>query len=155
MTIRIMPYKSMQLFDNCSFVQNGGVLTGSAETLILASAVARVDVNCDAIVANGALYLIPGTGCTGIIIRFREGFGITGAIDWEPVGFGPPAGISVKPGVVNAIPLAAVLGPAWQQRPEGGQYTVSVQQVGANTPGNGKVLNANVSWWSATWWDIE
>ncbi len=154
MAIRTMPNDAMQLFDNCSFVQNATVTT-TTETLILASAVAKIAPTCDAVVANGVIYLIPGAGCTGIIIRFREGFGVTGAIDWEPVGFGPPAGIAVTPGVVSAIPLAAVLDAGWQQQDAGGQYTVSVQQTGANVTGNATVLNANVSWWAATWWDIE
>lgn len=154
MTIRVMPRKSMQLFDNCSAVQNS-VVTTTTETLILASAVAKVDDLCEAVAFSGVVYVIPGAGCTGLVVRFRENFGLTGAIDWEPVGFGPPAGISVTPGAASAVPLAGVVNAAHQQQAGGGQYSVTLQQAGASVTGNAKVLNASVSWWAATWWDVE
>lgn len=154
MTLRVMP-SGQQLFDNASAVQNP-VVTAGTETLVLASAVAKVDQTANAVVFNGVLYVIPGANCTGLIVRLREGFGLSGAIDWEPVGFGPPAGISVTPGVANAVHLSGVVNAAYQQAVAGGQYSLTVQQAGAGGAlGNAKVIGANLSFWQATWWDTE
>ena len=154
---RIMPSRDIQLFDNCSFVQ-APVVDKGTETMVLASAVSRLDVDKNAVVANGGVYLIPGAGCTGIIVRLREGFGVTGGIAYEPVGYGPPAGIGVTPGVVAFIPIAAVVNAGYQQTTDGGQYSVTIQQVGANgaeVTGNAEILNGSVAWFAATWWDQE
>lgn len=151
MPTRIVP-ASTQLFDNCSALQAQTAL-GIIETLVLASAVTRLNSENDAVVASGAIYLTPGKGCTGVIVRFREGYGIAGAIDWEPAGL--PYGVSVTPGVVNAIPIAAVLNAAYQQTKTGGQYSVTVQQCGVDVMGNAVIVNASIAWFAATWTDIE
>jgi hypothetical protein len=155
MSTRVMPYRGMELFDNCSALQ-ATVATGTTETMILGSAISRLDQNSEAVVVNGVIYLIPGKGCTGIVVRFREGYGLAGAIELEPVGLTPaPGGIAVVPGVVNAIPISGILDAAYQQGPNGGQYSITVQQCGTDVTGNATIVNANISWWNAAWWDLE
>jgi len=152
MTTRVLGNPPMQLFDNCSALETSDV-KGTAETAILASAVARIGEDNDAVVALGTIYVTPGAGCTGIVVRFREGYGLSGAIGWEPVGL--PNGIAVTPGQTAAIPLSAVMDPDCQQVPAGDQYTITVQQVGTKVTSDATIVSASVAWFAATWLDIE
>lgn len=150
-TIRQMPSPELQLFDNASQVQNQTLVT-TTETLVLANAIALVGLS-NGIVFGGAIYLIPGVGTTGLIVRFRRGYGVSGVIDWEPAGYGPPGGLYAVPGVVNAVPLNGLFSADWYQQPGGGQYSVTVEQV--NAKANGSVLSASVAFSNVVFWDTE
>ena len=151
-TRMIPPNSGFQMFDNCSVIQDP-VIPQQGEVKILANAVARLDPNCPAsVVLAGTVYLIPGANATGIIVRARRGFGVTGPIDWEPIGYGP-GGIGVTPGKVNAVPVNGILGADWYQQAQGGQYTITVEQVNATAPG--QTLNASIAWFALQVWDVE
>jgi hypothetical protein len=123
------------LFDNSSQLQNATLVT-TAETLVLANAVQQVAYS-SGIVFNGVIYMTPGTGTTSVTIRVRRGYGTSGATDYEVQN------IAVTAGVLNAVPLAGVMGAAEYQQNGGGQHSITVQQVGAT--GNGSFTYASVA----------
>jgi hypothetical protein len=129
------------LFDNCSAIQNS-VLSGDTETLVMANAYMALPkpgaVDHDpAITFLGAIYLTPGANCKGVYVRFRRGYGVTGAIDYEIPN------LLVVPGKPNVIPIAGIMNPTVYV-PGPGQYTITVQQNGATSPG--KVTYGSIAW---------
>lgn len=147
--IRI-PRKSHQLYDHSSGIQNT-VLPASGEVLVMANAITRLE-NISEIVVEGCLYLTPGAGCTGVIIRVREHFGLTGTIVLEPGNY-TNGGIAVTAGKLNAVPVAGSFNPGILEQPAGGQHTVSVEQLNATAAGS--ILVGGVAWFSTQYWDLE
>jgi hypothetical protein len=130
------------LFDNCSYLDTT-TLVKNAETQIMASSYialnkAPVADKDQAIVLSGAVYLIPGPGCTGVYLRLRRGFGLAGAIDYE-IGDG---GLYLPPGKLGVIPIHGIMDPT-VYIPGPAQYTTTVEQV--NATGNGRIVFASLS----------
>lgn len=79
----------------------------------------------------GTVNITPGTGTTAVVIRVRQGNGITGTVVGSALTHTVTAG--------NAIQLAysAEDTSSWLTQAGGGSYSVTVQQTGAS--GNGTV----------------
>lgn len=136
-----------ELYDNASDIQNG-TLTGTAETRVLANAMLAIRKS-SGIVVSGHLYIKPGPGVTAVTPRIRKGYfstnpkeGTVGAIVWEV------AGLPVTPGVTNAIPISGIFGADECMQADGGQHSVTLQQVGAAPVGNGSVIYASVAFFN-------
>jgi hypothetical protein len=131
--------ESSLLFDNCSAIQNS-VLSGNTETLVMANAymaLPKPTQKDPAVTFLGAIYLTPGANCKGVYVRFRRGYGVSGAIDYEIPN------LLVVPGKPNVIPIAGIMNDTVYV-PGPGQYTVTVQQNGATSAG--KVTYGSIAW---------
>jgi hypothetical protein len=130
------------LFDNCSALQTT-TLVGDNETLILGNAYMALNKfpvadKDQAIVVQGAVYLIPGANCQGVYLRLRRGYGLGGAIDYE-IGNG---GLYLPPNKYGVLPVAGIMNPT-VYIPGPGQYSVTLQQRGAT--GNAKITYASLA----------
>jgi hypothetical protein len=131
--------RDQDLYDNSESLQNAA-LNGTAETLVLANAIVVI-LESSGIVFNGTIYFTPGPGTTGVTVRIRAGYGTGGAIVFEVQD------IAVVPGKVTALPISGICGAGACMSEAGGQFSVTLQQIGAT--GNGAlILGTNISWFN-------
>lgn len=125
----------MKTLDVSTTVQATTLVT-TAETLVYASILPLpVTAAMVPLITGLTIVLIglinAGTGCTGITVRCRRGFGLGGQIDGEAQH------IAVTPGVVSSFSCLFPVSIAWLVPPPGGQYSITLQQE--NATGNASI----------------
>ena len=92
-----------------------------------------------AVSISGYVNITAGTGTTAVVVRVRQGSGVTGTIVSALA-----ASDSLAAGAVESIPFGVTDTSTYLESGTGGQYTITVQQTGGTGNGTTNAIDIEV-----------